>query len=174
MTIDEAYKLIGVNESCSDTEIKKAYRKLMIKYHPDNCDGDERIAKQLGEAYEIINKNIQGRAKRIQFTELCERIRNNDTDYIQALNSENTFVEFNIRVDTPFGKFKSTTSRRYNKAYYSIEFEIPVDSIDNSVIEVEICGRKVELNMCSKSTVLELKIQGIRVVLNILRKLKTD
>ena len=33
--IGAAYKVLGVNETCSDTELKKAYRRLMSQHHPD-------------------------------------------------------------------------------------------------------------------------------------------
>jgi DnaJ family protein C protein 7 len=51
------YKILGVDKDASDTEIKKAYRKLAIQYHPDkNRDGaagDEKF-KEIGEAYENL------------------------------------------------------------------------------------------------------------------------
>jgi DnaJ family protein C protein 7 len=51
------YKILGVGKDATDTEIKKAYRKLAIQYHPDkNRDGeagDEKF-KEIGEAYETL------------------------------------------------------------------------------------------------------------------------
>ncbi|OQE30133.1 hypothetical protein PENFLA_c003G06238 [Penicillium flavigenum] len=51
------YKILGVGKDASDQEIKKAYRKLAIQYHPDkNRDGaagDEKF-KEIGEAYETL------------------------------------------------------------------------------------------------------------------------
>ncbi|MEX1014693.1 MAG: molecular chaperone DnaJ [Candidatus Paceibacterota bacterium] len=52
------YKILGVEKTSSDEEIKKAYRKLAHKYHPDKDGGDETKFKEINEAYQILsNKN---------------------------------------------------------------------------------------------------------------------
>jgi curved DNA-binding protein len=52
------YKTLGVNKNSSDGEIKKAYRKLAMKYHPDQTKGNkaaEEKFKKISEAYAVLS-----------------------------------------------------------------------------------------------------------------------
>ncbi len=53
------YQLLGVGRDATADEIKKAYRKLALKYHPDKAKGDKKVAeekfKQISEAYAVLS-----------------------------------------------------------------------------------------------------------------------
>ncbi|OXA41784.1 dnaJ protein homolog 1 [Folsomia candida] len=51
------YKILGINKSATDDEIKKAYRKLALKYHPDKnkAPSAEEQFKLVAEAYEVLS-----------------------------------------------------------------------------------------------------------------------
>jgi molecular chaperone DnaJ len=57
MTKRDYYEILGVSRTAQQEEIKRAYRKLAVKYHPDKNPGDEKaeaLFKELAEAYDVI------------------------------------------------------------------------------------------------------------------------
>jgi molecular chaperone DnaJ len=48
------YEVLGVNKGASADEIKKAFRRLAVQYHPDKEGGDEVKFKEVNEAYEVL------------------------------------------------------------------------------------------------------------------------
>lgn len=69
MSKRDYYEVLGVPRGAAEDEIKKAYRKLAVKFHPDKNPGDkaaEEKFKELGEAYEVLS-DAQKRAAYDQY-----------------------------------------------------------------------------------------------------------
>lgn len=49
------YSILEVDRNATNSEIKKSYRKLAMKYHPDKCSGEEERFKKIAEAYSILS-----------------------------------------------------------------------------------------------------------------------
>ncbi len=59
MTKRDYYELLGVSKDANDEDIKKAYRKLAMQYHPDRNPNDKRAEekfKEIAEAYEVLRE----------------------------------------------------------------------------------------------------------------------
>lgn len=55
------YDILGVNKTASQDEIKKAYRNLSKKYHPDRNGGDDSKFKEINEAYDTLSDDTKRR-----------------------------------------------------------------------------------------------------------------
>ena len=61
MAARDYYDVLGVSRAASDSEIKKAYRQMALKYHPDKNPGDEaaeRHFKEAADAYEVLSLSL--------------------------------------------------------------------------------------------------------------------
>ena len=89
MAEKDYYKILGVEKNASSAEIKKAYRKMAMKYHPDHAKGDkasEEKFKQISEAYAVLSDE----EKRKQYDTY------GSADFNQRYSQEDIFRNFDF------------------------------------------------------------------------------
>lgn len=83
------YSVLGINKGASGDEIKKAYRKLAMKYHPDRNEGDSKAEskfKEISEAYAVLSDTKKRR----------EYDQSGSEGFHQKFSQEDIFRDFDI------------------------------------------------------------------------------
>ncbi|MVN91062.1 molecular chaperone DnaJ [Mucilaginibacter aquatilis] len=97
MSKRDYYDVLGVQRGASEDEVKKAYRKMAIKYHPDKNPGDkaaEEAFKEAAEAYEVLSKPDK-RQRYDQFGHAANAQSANGGGYGgQGMNMDDIFSQF--------------------------------------------------------------------------------
>ncbi len=86
---DDYYKILGITKPSSASEIKKAYRKLALKYHPDKTKGDKLLEdkfKKISEAYAVLSDP----EKKTQYDTY------GSADFSQRFSQEDIFRNFDL------------------------------------------------------------------------------
>ena len=103
------YKILEVSENEDISEIKKQYRKLAMKYHPDRNAGDKRAVKkfrEITEAYEVLSNG----EKRKEY----DYKRENENNHTKKKNDKENFKNKYSENNFSFGKefFKSAAEMK--------------------------------------------------------------
>jgi curved DNA-binding protein len=102
---EDYYKILGVGRTASDDEIKKAYRKLAMKFHPDHAKGDksaEEKFKKISEAYAVLSDK-EKRREYDTFGSEGFRQRFSQEDIFRGFNINDILREFGFGGGEPFG-----------------------------------------------------------------------
>ena len=102
---EDYYDILGISKGASPSEIKKAYRKMAIKYHPDKNPGDksaEANFKKAAEAYEILG-NPENRSKYDQYGHAA--FENGGFGSGAGMNMDDIFSQFGDIFGGAFGGF---------------------------------------------------------------------
>ena len=123
------YEVLGVDKTADEKEIKKAYRKLAMKYHPDVSEeeGSEEKFKEISEAYAVLSDE----EKRQRYDQFGHAGMDGFTaeDFYQNVNFEDIFQGFdigNIFEMFGFGGGSSRNSRGGPQRGSDIYTEIPI------------------------------------------------
>ncbi len=127
MKFKDYYKILGLSKSASEEEIKKAYRKLARKYHPDLNKGDKASSekfKEINEAHEVLS-NPENRKKYDKYgkdwkhAEEFEKARRQQKAYQNNYQQQYSYSNFD---ESDFSDFFSSMfgdNYKQQKASYS-------------------------------------------------------
>lgn len=110
----DLYEVLGVSRNASPEEIKKAYRKLALQYHPDKNPGDksaEEKFKEIAESYAILSDP----EKRSRYDRFGHTATSGAGDFSGFGNIEDIFSAFGDIFGGGFGDIFGTSSRRRSR-----------------------------------------------------------
>jgi curved DNA-binding protein len=96
--VADYYKVLGVEKSSTEAEIKKAYRKLALKFHPDRNKGDKKAEekfKEISEAYAVLSDDAK-RRQSDQFGDQQFHQQYSQEDIFKNTDFGSIFREFNM------------------------------------------------------------------------------
>ncbi len=133
MTVDY-YDILEVSRDAAGAEIKKSYRKLAIKYHPDKNPGDKKAEerfKLINEAYDVLGKEEKRRIYDQYGKEGLER----QGAGFHANSMDDIMDVFNSMFGGGFGGgFSGQRQRRDPSVKYALDFEITLDLPFNEAV----------------------------------------
>lgn len=147
--IKDPYKTLGLNDAATDKEVKRAYKKLAQKYHPDRCRGDEDVFKSIKQAYEQIIKGTTEPDNKIaaaltdlsilfhevirecfdlqpHYVDLISKARNNLQNKVNEITNKETQAKATMDIYTRL-KGRMTTKSELNT------FEMFLDHVINEI-----------------------------------------
>ncbi|MEW6518396.1 MAG: molecular chaperone DnaJ [Thermodesulfobacteriota bacterium] len=150
------YNILGVARTSSGDEIKKAYRKLAMQYHPDRNPGDQEAEekfKAAAEAYEVLR---DGEKRKIYDRYGAEGLRN--SGYSGPGNFEDIFSSFGDIFGDLFG-FSAGGNRRRNQGPIpgnDLRYDLTISFLD------AVHGVEKEIEISKRDTCWTCEGSGIR------------
>lgn len=80
--MENYYAVLGVDNGSPSSEIKRAYKKLAMQYHPDRHGGDQDMFQLINEAHQVLSEPT---SKRRYDAQLREAIVTNPREYVHIL-----------------------------------------------------------------------------------------
>ena len=106
MAQQDYYEILGLKKGATPEEVKKAFRKLAVKYHPDKNPGDKKAEdrfKEINEAYAVLS-DPQKKSQYDQFGSDGFHQRYSQEDIFRGFNASDIFREFNLGSDDVFSR----------------------------------------------------------------------
>ena len=150
---EDYYKILEIDKSASQDEIKKSYRKLALKYHPDK-GGDQDKFKKLNEAYQTLS-DPQKRATYDQFGKAGAQNFGGQGGFggqrggfggFEGFDTSGGGFEFNFGgggLGDIFGDF-------FSQAFSTVQAQVeitPAQAILGDKLSIEVAGERIELEI---------------------------
>jgi len=176
---EDFYEILGVSKNASDAEIKKAYRKKAIEYHPDKNPGDttaEEKFKKAAEAYEILS-DPDKKARYDQYGH--QAFEGGGFGGGGGMNMDDIFSQFGDIFGGGFGGFGGFggggRQRRAKGSNLRIRVKLTLEEIANGVEKKIKVKRKIQVPGTTFKTCPTCKGSGqvMRVTNTILGRMQT-
>jgi len=173
--MNNLYDVLGIDKKSSLVDIKKAYHKLAIKYHPDKCDDGKGKFQEITDAYSILSDN--SKRQMYDMTGISESININPEEIFSQLFSEfkpdivgnfsESFLqgigEINIKT-VPINKnvsyiFKNTMPKIIDSFSNIITGKSMAENLDNNIVKDII---KKEVSNINKTNTIK-KIINVKL-----------
>lgn len=184
MAFIDYYKILGVNKTASESDIKKAYRKLARKYHPDLNPDDkeaERKFKEINEANEVLSnpenrKKYDKYGKDWEHGEAFEKAKAEQAHYQRKYQSQNygnrggsgyDEQDFSDYFESMFGGGRSSSGfnrRMFKGQDFNAELHLNLEDVFVSQKQVlTVNGNKIRLTIpagIENGQIIKIKGQG--------------
>ena len=136
------YEILELESGCTKKEIKKKYRLLCLKYHPDKYDGDDTKFKEIKEAYEYLIDdekrklyNIQRIFKNIDFTEYdLQLLQKYQEQFINSNEFKLMKLLYNSIPSSIKQKLWNRFKRRRSKEIILSEKRIDITELNDNIV----------------------------------------
>ena len=179
MAKQDYYEVLGISRSASQVDIKKAYRKMAIKYHPDKNPNDktaEENFKKAAEAYEILSDENK-KARYDQYGHAAFEGAQGGGGFGGGMNMDDIFSQFGDIFGGGFGGFGGGQRQqaRVKGSNMRIRVKLTLDEIAKGVEKKVKVRRKVQADGVKYSTCLTCNGSGqqMRVTNTILGRMQT-
>ncbi len=176
MAKQDYYEVLGITKSASKSEIKKAYRKMAIKYHPDKNPGDkeaEEKFKLCAEAYEVLSDD----QKKARYDQFGHQAFEGGGFGGGGMNMDDIFSQFGDIFGSAFGGGFGGGHRqaRVKGSNLRIRVKLTLEDIMNGVEKKVKVRRKVQANGVTYKTCSACNGSGqqVRMARTILGNMQT-